>query len=221
MNIHEYQAKALLRAAGAPVSDGHPVTRAEEAKTAAGQIDGPIWVVKAQIHAGGRGKGKFKELGPDAKGGVRLAKSLDEVRAHEMKLFRRMVDGLEGIGGITLYGPPELEDRVAIVPFNVEGVSDMLTAAVLGEEFGIAVRNGRFCSHVHSDRLLAGGDPAGAVRASIGLFNDETDVDAFLEAVEIIRRKAWKGTYTERGGQVSGQDAGRCADRWMENAENP
>ena len=153
--------------------------------------------------------------------GLLMRITMDEVRAHEMKLFRRMVDGLEGIGGITLYGPPELEERVAIVPFNVEGVSDMLTAAVLGEEFGIAVRNGRFCSHVHSDRLLAGGDPAGAVRASIGLFNDETDVDAFLEAVEIIRRKAWKGTYTERGGQVSGQDAGRCADRWMENAENP
>jgi succinyl-CoA synthetase beta subunit len=64
MNIHEYQAKALLRAAGAPVSDGRLVTRAEDAKTAAGQIDGPVWVVKAQIHAGGRGKGTFKE--PDA-----------------------------------------------------------------------------------------------------------------------------------------------------------
>ena len=71
------------------------------------------------------------------------------------------------------------------------------------------------------DRLLAGSDPDGAVRASIGLFNDEHDVDAFLAAVEIVRRKAWKGTYTERGGQVSGQNAGRCADRWMESAENP
>ena len=48
------------------------------------------------------------------------------LRAHEMKLFRRMVDGLEGIGGITLYGPPELEDRVAIVPFNVEGVANAI-----------------------------------------------------------------------------------------------
>ena len=153
--------------------------------------------------------------------GLLMRITMDEVRAHEMKLFRRMVDGLRGIGGITLYGPPELEDRVAIVPFNVDGVSDMLTAAVLGEEFGIAVRNGRFCSHVHSDLLLAGGDPSGAVRASIGLFNDEHDVDAFLAAVEIVRRKAWKGTYTERGGQVSGQNAGRCADRWMENAEPP
>ena len=61
MNIHEYQAKELLRAAGCPVSDGRVVLRAEEAKTAAGQIDGPVWVVKAQIHAGGRGKGTFRE----------------------------------------------------------------------------------------------------------------------------------------------------------------
>jgi succinyl-CoA synthetase beta subunit len=56
MNIHEYQAKALLRSYGAPVSDGRAVLKAEEAKTAAGELDGPLWVVKAQIHAGGRGK---------------------------------------------------------------------------------------------------------------------------------------------------------------------
>ena len=56
MNIHEYQAKALLRSYGAPVSDGRAVLKADEAKTAAGALDGPLWVVKAQIHAGGRGK---------------------------------------------------------------------------------------------------------------------------------------------------------------------
>ena len=78
MNIHEYQAKALLRQYGAPVSDGRPVLRAEEAKTAAGELDGPLWVVKAQIHAGGRGKGHFKEPEAGEKGGVRLAKSVEE-----------------------------------------------------------------------------------------------------------------------------------------------
>jgi len=56
MNIHEYQAKKLLGEYGAPVSDGRAVLKAEDAKTAAGELDGPIWVVKAQIHAGGRGK---------------------------------------------------------------------------------------------------------------------------------------------------------------------
>ena len=52
MNIHEYQAKALLRSYGAPVSDGRIVLKSEDAKTAAGELDGPLWVVKAQIHAG-------------------------------------------------------------------------------------------------------------------------------------------------------------------------
>jgi len=78
MNIHEYQAKALLRSYGAPVSDGRAVLKADEAKTAAGELDGPLWVVKAQIHAGGRGKGKFKEAEAGEKGGVRLAKSVEE-----------------------------------------------------------------------------------------------------------------------------------------------
>ena len=145
---------------------------------------------------------------------------MDEVRRHELALLHRMVDGLSSMGGITLYGPPELEDRVGIVPFNVDGVSDMLTAAVLGEEFAVAVRNGRFCSHVHSDRLLGAGDSRGAVRASIGLFNDESDIDAFLAAVDVVRRREWNGTYTERGGQVSGQGTSRCADNWMEGGQN-
>ena len=78
MNIHEYQAKALLRDYGVPVSDGRVVLKAEEAKRAAGEMDGPLWVVKAQIHAGGRGKGKFKEAEAGEKGGVRLAKSVEE-----------------------------------------------------------------------------------------------------------------------------------------------
>jgi succinyl-CoA synthetase beta subunit len=82
MNIHEYQAKELLKGYGAPVAKGVAITSAQEAEAAAKQLPGPLYVVKSQIHAGGRGKGKFKELGPDAKGGVRLAKSIDEVVAH-------------------------------------------------------------------------------------------------------------------------------------------
>jgi succinyl-CoA synthetase beta subunit len=81
MNIHEYQAKELLAKYGVPVPAGHAAMSVDEAVAAAGKLPGPLYVVKAQIHAGGRGKGKFKELGPDAKGGVRLAKTLDEVRA--------------------------------------------------------------------------------------------------------------------------------------------
>jgi len=89
MNIHEYQAKALLREVGAPVSDGRVVTRAEEAKTAAGELDGPLWVVKAQIHAGGRGKGSFKQADSGEKGGVRLAKSVEEAAEEARKMLGR------------------------------------------------------------------------------------------------------------------------------------
>ncbi|MEM9975575.1 MAG: ADP-forming succinate--CoA ligase subunit beta [Pseudomonadota bacterium] len=89
MNIHEYQAKALLRDYGAPVSDGRVVLKAENAKTAAGELDGPLWVVKAQIHAGGRGKGSFKEADAGDKGGVRLAKSVEEAAAEAKKMLGR------------------------------------------------------------------------------------------------------------------------------------
>jgi succinyl-CoA synthetase beta subunit len=82
MNIHEYQAKELLAKFGVAVPKGIAALTVAEAVDAAKQLPGPLYVVKAQIHAGGRGKGKFKELGPEAKGGVRLAKSLEEVEAH-------------------------------------------------------------------------------------------------------------------------------------------
>ncbi|MEL0438171.1 ADP-forming succinate--CoA ligase subunit beta [Phycobacter sp. K97] len=89
MNIHEYQAKALLRSYGAPVSDGRVVLKADEAKTAAGELDGPLWVVKAQIHAGGRGKGSFKEADAGEKGGVRLTKSVEEAAEEAKKMLGR------------------------------------------------------------------------------------------------------------------------------------
>jgi succinyl-CoA synthetase beta subunit len=87
MNIHEHQAKALLKTFGAPVAGGAAVYTADEAVKAAESLPGPLYVVKSQIHAGGRGKGKFKELGADAKGGVRLAFSIDEVRAHAEEML--------------------------------------------------------------------------------------------------------------------------------------
>ena len=87
MNIHEYQAKELLAKHGVPVPAGHAAMSVEEAVEAAKKLPGPLWVVKSQIHAGGRGKGKFKELGPDAKGGVRLANSVDEVRDHAAEML--------------------------------------------------------------------------------------------------------------------------------------
>lgn len=82
MNIHEHQAKALLKEFGAPVARGLAIFEAGEAMAAATALPGPVYVVKSQIHAGGRGKGRFKELGEGAEGGVRLARSVEEVVAH-------------------------------------------------------------------------------------------------------------------------------------------
>ena len=89
MNIHEYQAKGLLRSYGAPVADGRVVLKAEDAKTSSGELDGPIWVVKAQIHAGGRGKGKFKETDAGEKSGIRLTHSASEAAQETKKMLGR------------------------------------------------------------------------------------------------------------------------------------
>ncbi len=87
MNIHEYQAKALLKSFGAPVADGVAIFSVDEAAAAAKSLPGPLYVVKSQIHAGGRGKGKFRDLPADAKGGVRLSRSIDEVVANAKEML--------------------------------------------------------------------------------------------------------------------------------------
>jgi succinyl-CoA synthetase beta subunit len=79
MNIHEYQAKELLKRFGVAVPDGHVAWTPEEAERAAGKLSGPLYVVKSQIHAGGRGAGRFAD-NPDGKGGVRVVKSLADVK---------------------------------------------------------------------------------------------------------------------------------------------
>jgi succinyl-CoA synthetase beta subunit len=89
MNIHEYQAKGLLRQYGANVSDGRIVMNASEAKAKASEMGGPLWVVKAQIHAGGRGKGHFKEAEAGEAGGVRLAHSVEEAAEEAQKMLGR------------------------------------------------------------------------------------------------------------------------------------
>jgi succinyl-CoA synthetase beta subunit len=82
MNIHEYQAKGILREYGAPVPNGFPIFTADDTENAANALGGPVWVVKSQIHAGGRGKGKFKEASAGEMGGVRLARSVEDVKKY-------------------------------------------------------------------------------------------------------------------------------------------
>ena len=100
MNIHEYQAKAALRAFSAPVANGFPALTPEEAVEGARKLGGPLWVVKSQIHAGGRGKGRFKETSAGDKGGVRLARSIEEVKAFaEQMLGATLVTVQTGAAG--------------------------------------------------------------------------------------------------------------------------
>ncbi len=87
MNIHEYQAKALLKQFGAPVSDGVPILSPNDIDKAIATLPGPVYVVKSQIHAGGRGKGKFKELAEDAKGGVRVCFSAEEAKENAAEML--------------------------------------------------------------------------------------------------------------------------------------
>ncbi len=91
MNIHEHQAKAVLAEFGVAVPRGYAAFSVDEAVKAAEQLGGPVFVVKSQIHAGGRGKGKFEGLGPDGKGGVRVVKSVDEVKTNAAEMLGRVL----------------------------------------------------------------------------------------------------------------------------------
>ncbi len=103
MNIHEYQAKALLRAFDVPVARGQVAFSPEEAVAAAKALGGSLWVVKAQIHAGGRGKGRFKESEAGEGGGVRVVTSLEAVReAAEAMLGRTLITHQTGPEGKTV-----------------------------------------------------------------------------------------------------------------------
>ncbi len=91
MNIHEHQAKVVLAEFGVAVPRGYPAFSVDEAVDAAKKLGGPVFVVKSQIHAGGRGKGRFEGLGPDAKGGVRVVRSVEEVKTNAAEMLGRVL----------------------------------------------------------------------------------------------------------------------------------
>lgn len=100
MNIHEYQAKEILHGFGAPIAEGIAITAIDQAENAIAALPGPVWVIKSQIHAGGRGKGRFKELRADAQGGVRVSFSKAEALSNVGEMFgNTLVTNQTGPGG--------------------------------------------------------------------------------------------------------------------------
>ena len=129
MNIHEYQAKGVLRDFGVPVPRGIPAFTVEDAVNGARQLGGPVWVVKAQIHAGGRGKGKFKELGESAKGGVRLAHSVDEIREHAQEMLGKTLVTIQT-------GPAGKEVQRLYITDGVDIAKEFYLALLVDRESG-------------------------------------------------------------------------------------
>src|ERR1700675_919717 len=131
MNIHEYQAKALLHEFGVPISRGVPVLRASDSDVAAKALPGPVWVVKSQIHAGGRGKGKFKEASAGDKGGVRIAKSIAEVNEFAKQML-----------GATLVTEQTVHHDKQVIRLYIEDASD------IDKEFYLSILVNRETSEV-------------------------------------------------------------------------
>lgn len=140
---------------------------------------------------------------------------MDQVAAHEEQLIRYTLERLQTVPGIRIYGetdPTRANEKVGVIPFNIEGVSHFLLASILGYEGGIGVRSGCFCAHPYVVHLLnldeeeAGawreqmlrGDKSnmpGMVRVSFGCYNNTDDVDRLMEMLHVVARREWKGSY--------------------------
>ena len=160
---------------------------------------------------------------PNVVGGIALAEAarllqavgMDNIAHHEHELLEYAYRRLKQIPGVILYGPTEhLSDKVGVIAFNVEGMHNALVAAIIGTEAGIGVRNGCFCAHPYVKQLLnitpeedrrftaevIAGDKSnlpGMVRASLGCYNNREDVDALVEALTMVVRREYRGTYVQ------------------------
>jgi selenocysteine lyase/cysteine desulfurase len=163
---------------------------------------------------------------PNVVGAVALAAAIKQlqavglsaVAAHEAELTAHALERLNALDGVEVLGdrdPARASQRLGVIPFNLRGVPHFLTAAVLGHEFGIGVRNGCFCAHPYILQLL-GISPQqtehvraemlahdrthmpGLVRASFGLYNTVDEVDVFVAALEKILRGQYRGHYHQQ-----------------------
>jgi len=201
MKIHEYQAKEILRRYGVPVPPGKPAMSVDEAVAAADQLGGPIWVVKSQIHAGGRGKGRFIEHSSaeeiqaaaeghpkDGKGGVQLCRSIDEVRA-----------AAESILGNTLVTKQTGPEGKQVNRLYVEGGAD------IAQELYLSVMLDRSNHRVMLMASAAGGTDIEDVA--------EADPDA-IKRVHVdpaIGLGGWQGRALAKGLGLTGKTVNRAA----------
>jgi len=207
MNIHEYQAKELIRKFGVAVPRGAVAWTPEEAEAAAKELGGPVWVVKSQIHAGGRGAGRFKE-DPDGKGGVRVVKSVDEVRDNAAAMLGKTLvtkqTGAEGKEVKRLYVEEGcdiarelylslLVDRATsrvVIMASTEGGMDIEEVAEKTPEKIITVDidpatgiQGHHCRTIAYGLGLEGAQVKSATKLLTGMYNAFVDLDASLVEV--------------------------------------
>ena len=144
-----------------------------------------------------------------------LELGFDQMLTEELRLGRRLLDGLQGIQGVGVLGSPDqCEGRLALASFLVDGLDHGLVAAALSHEWGIAVRHGCFCAHpylIHLmhmskddvgrivDEMTTGRRKAlpGAVRASLAPYNTDAEIDRFLEAIRVIARGGIRASYEQ------------------------
>jgi len=158
---------------------------------------------------------------PNVVGAIALAKAItileevgmDKIAEHETALLEYTYERLKRIPKVVLFGPTDnLKNKVGVITFNIEGMHNALVAAIFGTEGGIGLRNGCFCAHPYVKRLLkmspeedkkltaemVAGNKSnipGLVRASLGCYNNEEDIDRFLEVLKIIVAGKYQGNY--------------------------
>ena len=199
---------------------------------------GVVDVVTLETAVWNRPPHKEEAGSPNVVGGVALAEAvtmlesigMDNIARHETALLDYAYRRLRKIPGILFYGPTEdLSDKVGVIAFNVDGVPHGLTAAIIGTEGAIGVRNGCFCAHPYvkellrvspeDDRILAAEVIAGnksrmpgLVRASLGCYNNEADIETLAEMLERIVRKEYKGKYVQERATGTYRAEGFCPD---------
>ena len=184
---------------------------------------GVVDVVTLQSAAWNHPPHKEEAGSPNVIGGIAFAQAasvllsvgMDAIASHERALLQYAYERLKATRGIMLYGPTEdLSDKVGVISFNIDGMHHALVAAIIGAEGGIGVRNGCFCAHPYVKELLKvspeqdrvftqevlSGDKShmpGMVRASLGCYNTQEEIDVLVEMLERVVRREFKGTYVQ------------------------